>query len=159
MLKICHYTEPYALLVAELFTAAVHAIDDEVYSPLQKQAWAPEPFDETLWRSRLLPERCFLALHEQTLLGFIELDGDYIDCCYVHPQFQGQGVASALYQHIETLALQRGLERLWVDASKRAKQFFVGQGFMLLKQNQVHIRGQTLENYSMSKDLTALSGW
>lgn len=42
-----------------------------------------------------------IALIENRLVGFIALDADgHIDCAYTLPDFQGQGMASALFEHL-----------------------------------------------------------
>ncbi|MGY5451157.1 GNAT family N-acetyltransferase [Agarivorans sp. MS3-6] len=154
MITIEVYSNEYAAAVAELFTAAVHAIDSSIYSVEQQQAWAPIPIDHYQWQARLSSERCYLALMGDQLLGFIELDGNDIDCCYVHPRFQAQGVATRLYQHIEAIAKQRGYEHLRVDASIVAKPFFEKHGFTQIRENQVARAGQTLTNFTLDKPLT-----
>lgn len=41
--------QAYASEVAELFYAAVHSIDDALYSNAQRHAWAPYPIDYAKW--------------------------------------------------------------------------------------------------------------
>ncbi|WP_427982243.1 GNAT family N-acetyltransferase [Agarivorans sp.] len=153
MLSIQAYSPEYSHAVAELFTAAIHAISEQQYSAEQKLAWAPLPIDYELWRQRLRPERCYLALLNQQLAGFIELEGDYIDCFYVAPRYQGQQVGLQLYRHIEAVARQRQLPSLRVDASLAAKAFFLKQGFELVSRNQVERNGQVLSNFTLQKHL------
>lgn len=153
MLSIQAYSPNYTKAVAELFTEAVHAISEQLYSVEQKLAWAPLPINYQLWRKRLRPERCYLALDGANLLGFIELEGDYIDCFYVAPRYQGQRVGWKLYQHVESLARQQHQPRLRVDASLVAKGFFFQQGFEQVSSNQVARNGQMLTNVSLQKPL------
>ncbi|MCH1925136.1 hypothetical protein L9G74_00735 [Shewanella sp. C32] len=41
--------QAYASEVVELFYAAVHSIDDALYSNAQRHAWAPYPIDYAKW--------------------------------------------------------------------------------------------------------------
>ncbi|MEE1676235.1 GNAT family N-acetyltransferase [Agarivorans aestuarii] len=150
-LSIATYSDEYCHAVADLFTQAVHAIDNALYSKEQKAAWAPLDMDYSRWQQRLKAERCFLALADKQLLGFIELEDDYIDCFYVAPQYQGQAVGRALYQHIEKIAREKKLAGLRVDASLAAKNFFAQQGFVVVSHNQLLRLGTKLENIRMFK--------
>ncbi|MCH1917921.1 GNAT family N-acetyltransferase [Shewanella sp. A3A] len=110
--------QAYATAVAELFYAAVHNIDDALYSPAQRHAWAPYPIDYAKWLQRLTFKRPWLALSEGQVVGFIELDDDgHIDCMYTAPNYQRCGIASALYAVLEQHAIALALPRLYVEAS------------------------------------------
>lgn len=150
--QIQPYNESRSIEIADLFHRSVHAVNTECYSAKQKEAWAPTPPDYTFWRERLKVKRPFMALVNDVLAGFIELEPDgHIDCMYTHPKFQGKGVASILYDYVENIAKTKGLMHLCVEASKVAKPFFEQRGFETTCQNQVQRRGVTLVNFSMQK--------
>lgn len=82
----------------------------------------------------------------------MELDADgHIDCTYTHPDFQGKGVASSLYDYLFLQAKQAGIKRLYVEASLIAKPFFKHLGFSIIKKNEVQRNGESLVNFSMEK--------
>ncbi len=149
-MEIVNYRAEFAEPIANLFFQAVHAIDNACYSEQQKNAWAPAQIDYSKWRQRLALKQPFVALIDQQVAGFIELDSDgHIDCTYVLPKFQGQGVASALLNHLMTVAKAKGLSELYVEASIVAKPVFEKFGFILEKQNSVLRANTALTNYSM----------
>lgn len=153
-LSIQPYTPARSAEIADLFHQSVHAIDPALYTPEQQEAWAPTPPDYARWSERLALKRPFLAIVEKRLAGFIELDADgHIDCLYTHPAFQGMGVASALYAHLEAEARSRQLSRLYVEASRVARPFFERRGFSLTAENEVQRGGTKLINYRMEKTL------
>jgi putative acetyltransferase len=91
-----------------------------------------------------------VALQDARVVGFIELEPDgHIDCLYVHPAFQRQGIAGRLLQHLMQEAKKRGIAQLHVEASAVARPFFEARGFALQARNSVVRRGQTLINYRM----------
>ena len=144
------YTADRANEIADLFYKSVHAIDDSVYTKEQKEAWAPTPVDYERWAERLKKKKPFIALIEKRVVGFIELDSDgHIDRAYTHPDFQGKGVASTLYQYLLVEAKARGIERLYVEASFMAKPFFEHRGFSVVKKNELQRNGVSLVNFSM----------
>lgn len=149
-MKIQHYTQDRAVEIADLFHQSVHAIDSSVYTPEQKEVWAPTPPDYAFWEQRLNNKKPYLAIIDNQVAGFIELDCDgHIDCTYTHPNYQGQGVASALYQYVLKIARSGGLSRLYVEASLVAMPFFEKRGFVVVKKNELHRQGLTLINFDM----------
>jgi len=151
-MEIQTYSADKAREIADLFHQSVHAIASSLYSSEQKEAWAPTPVDYECWAERLKVKKPFIALIENCVVGFIELDADgHIDCTYTHPDFQGRGVASALYKHLLTEARTRNMKRLYVEASLVAKPFFEHRGFSVVKKNEVQRNGVSLVNFSMEK--------
>ena len=148
------YTAARAAEIADLFHRAVHAIDPSLYSAEQQEAWAPTPPDYAQWAQRLNETRPFMAIIAGRVVGFMELDdAGRIDCAYTHPDFQGQGVASALYRYLLAEAKRRGIGRLSVEASLAARSFFAHRGFSVVATNEVPRRGVALVNLSMVKDI------
>lgn len=154
-MNITPYTRHEADQVARLYHASIHAISSDLYTLDQLEAWAPTPPDLDFWRERLARTQPHLCWINDKLAGFIELeDGGYIDCLYTHPEYQGRGVATTLYQHAENLAIKQACETLTVDASKVAKKFFLHQGFLVHSEHQVERKEQVLVNFHMIKQLT-----
>lgn len=153
-MQIQNYTPERAVEIADLFHQSVHAIDSSVYTAAQREVWAPTPPDYTFWRERLASKKPYLAILDGQVAGFIELDDDgHIDCTYTHPDYQGRGVASALYQHIIKVAKSRKISRLYVEVSLVALPFFEKKGFVVIKKNELHRQGETLVNFDMEKRL------
>lgn len=148
------YSTNKAREVADLFYKAVHSIEPSLYSSEQKEVWAPSPIDYESWSERLNDKKPFIAIIENRVAGFIELDADgHIDCLYTHPNLQGRGVATALYKRLLEEAQFRNLKRLYVEASLIAKPFFKHRGFLVLKKNELLRNGVSLANFSMEKYL------
>jgi putative acetyltransferase len=70
---------------------------------------------------------------------------------YIHAQFQGKGVASALLSHLESVAHCLGVQDLYTEASITARSFFERRGFQLIARQIVSTRGQDFVNYRMRK--------
>ena len=154
-MKIQNYTSDYIEAITDVFYDAIHAIDDSIYTEAQKNAWAPLPRDYESWAGRLMFKRPYFAMDGQQLLGFIELDPDgYIDCMYTRPDYQRQGVGSALYEHLEGVAREKGLKHLRVEASLVARPFFESKGFAVVSENQVERKGELITNFKMERFLS-----
>jgi putative acetyltransferase len=153
-MEIVEYSSNRAKEIADLFYESVHSIDSSIYSEDQKQAWAPVPIDYIKWEVRLENKKPFLLLIKNELAGFIELESDgHIDCAYVSPKFQREGVATNLLNYVKSVAKNLGLDQLYVEASIVAKPFFSKNGFLVENKNQVSINNMVLVNYSMRMEM------
>lgn len=143
-----------ARALTDIFYNAVHATTAGHYSQQQINAWAPLPKDYALWQQRLNDKPPFVAIVDGQVVGFITLEADgHIDLTYVHQNYQRRGIASALYQHLEQQARQRGITKLYVEASELARPLFEKQGFRLVRRNQVCRNNIQLVNWSMEKSI------
>lgn len=150
-MEIRNYQTADYVEIAELFHGSVHGIDTAVYSQQQLDAWSPTPIDYDHWKQRLDQKKPFIAVQDDTILGFIELEDDgHIDCLYVHKDHQRQGVAQQLYRHLYLAAKSKGINKLYVEASELAKPFFEFHGFETISENTVTMKNhQTIINYNM----------
>ena len=149
MLKISTYKPEYKKEIAELFTRSIHETCAKDYSKAQLEAWASLDIDYDSWGKRLDKTQPFLAFVGDSLAGFVEFYDDYIDCFYINPSYQKQGVGRALLNHIFDLAKNKKIDKIRVDASITAKPFFEKFGFIELKRNIVKRKNQELINFSM----------
>jgi putative acetyltransferase len=58
-----------------------------------------------------------------------------------------------LYDTVETAARERGIARLYTEASELARRFFERKGFTVKERRDMVLRGVDIHNYSMFKDL------
>ncbi|MNH31533.1 putative N-acetyltransferase YafP [compost metagenome] len=75
----------------------------------------------------------------------------YLDRLYVHKDFQGQGIASALVDLLEADAKKLGLTHISTDASLTARPFFERKGYQIMQTQTVERQGISLTNVSMVK--------
>lgn len=149
-MEIIEYLSSKATEITDLFYESVHAIDSSIYSDEQKRAWARKPIDYDIWKKRLEHKKPYLCMIKNEIAGFIELESDgHIDCAYVSPRFQRQGVATKLLDHVIIVAKNLGLKQLYVEASIVAKPLFEKKGFLAENENRVIRHNTVLINYSM----------
>ena len=149
-MEIRSYNESDAMDIADLFHGSVHAIENELYTQAEKEAWAPTPPDYEVWKARLKVKQPFVGMKEGVIVGFIELDSDgHIDCLYVHKNYQGLGIGSELLEHLIHVGRDNGLSSFYTEASKSAEPIFKKYGFIRKSTNEIDLRGQVLINYNM----------
>lgn len=136
-----------------LFFDTVHTVNARDYTPEQLDAWAPAEPDRDSW-ARLDHQMCFVVECQKALVGFISLDRDgLIDFLFVHKDFQGKGIASALLKQAERLARKRGMASLHTESSITARNFFEKNGFIVSAENKKTVRGVEFLNFKMEKPL------
>ncbi len=149
---------PYRVEDAEpllkLFRRSVRIGAADHYTPAQLVAWAPDDLALDAFAQRRADKPCWVAQIGGELAGFIDLKPDgHIDMLYVSADRQRQGVASRLFVVVEEVALGRRMPRLFTEASKAARPFFEAQGFSVVAEQEVEVRGERLTNYRMEKRL------
>ncbi len=139
-----------------LFYETVHTVNRRDYSETEVNAWAPSPesVDRKAWDGSLKAHDTWVAQGaDGSLLGFADLDGDYLDRLYVHKDFQGKGVAAALLDALEKSAWENHVRELKTHASITARPFFEKRGYRVEQEQQVVRRGVLLTNFVMKKAL------
>jgi len=137
----------------QLFFDTVHTVNIRDYSPEQLDAWAPAEHDRDVW-ARLDQQFCYVIECQKMLVGFVSITHDgVLDFLYVHKDFQGKGIATALLKQVERLARKKGITRLRAETSITACGFFEKNGFVMLGENKKIVRGQEMLNYIVEKPL------
>ena len=136
--------------LAALFYQTVHTVNAAHYTPAQLDAWAPAGGpDLAAWDESFRAHLTLIAELDGKLAGFGDMDTacGYLDRLYVHKDFQGRGVATALCGALE----QAAAGPVTTHASVTARPFFARRGYRVLRAQQVERRGVRLANYAMEK--------
>ncbi len=136
--------------MAELFRESIRAVCSKDYNETQIKAWSDR------WVRLLLRDAWFrqmysiIAVEQDIILGFGNISAEgYLDLLYVHKDYQGQGIATAICDELE--AQISGI--ITVDASITARFFFEGRGYHLLKENTVDVDGVVMTNFTLCKEV------
>ena len=141
--------------LAELYRGTIHAVNSRDYNAEQVAVWAgrSQRLDSLLKR---IEEQYFLVAEEDGLLtgfGSITATG-FLDMLFVHKDHQGQGIANALVDMLESYAVRNDALLLSADVSITARPFFEKKGFEVVQEQQVEVDGVLLTNFKMRKDLS-----
>lgn len=137
--------------IAQLFYDTVHTVNARDYSQEQVQAWAAGRIDREEWNRSLLEHRSIVAVKGREIVGFGDIDSTgYLDRLYVHKAYQGQGIATAICDRLES-AIAEG--HILVHASLSARPFFEKRGYQVSKEQQVERGGVLLTNFQMEKKI------
>lgn len=134
--------------LADLFYQTVHTVNARDYSPSQLDAWADGHADLAAWDRSLSRHHTLVAVLDGRIVGFADMaDNGYLDRLYVHKDYQGQGIATALCDALEQ-AVPGPYE---THASLTARPFFAHRGYQVVKEQQVERKGILLTNFVMRK--------
>lgn len=138
--------------IADLFSDTIHRVNCRDYTPEQIRVWAAA-------RDRLAGNPDFflslytiVAVKRGKIAGYGNIDDTgYLDHLYIHSDFQGQGIATAICQELERYAFSQHAPKITVHASITARPFFEKRGYQVLREQQVERQGVLLTNYKMEK--------
>ena len=160
--------------MALLFCETICSVNACDYSPDQICAWSAR------WRSLLERDADFRATHTVVavpkcpghdpgvgqgrtgapdglpdgLVGFGNINRTgYLDLLYVHKDWQGRGIATALCDELEHFAREAGAGEATTHASITARPFFERRGYAAMHAQTVVLEGVELTNFAMAKPL------
>ena len=134
--------------LADLFYHTVHTVNTKDYTEEQVNAWATGQVDLEAWDRSFREHYTVIAEENGLLVGFGDIDQTgYLDRLYVHKDFQGRGIATALCNRLE----QAVAGSIVTHVSLTARPFFEKRGYTVLREQQVERRGVWLTNYVMEK--------
>lgn len=134
--------------LAELFYNTVHTVNAADYNNEQLNAWATGHVDLEAWNKSLLEHYSIVAVDNGIIVGFGDIDQTgYLDRLYVHADYQGRGIATAICNKLE----QSVSGKIVTHASVTAKPFFEKRGYKVIKEQSVERHGVFLTNFVMEK--------
>ena len=92
----------------------------------------------------------FVAIEKSNIIGSITLIKDYIGTVFVNPDYHCKGIGTKLMETIENLAKVRKIEKLRLNSSINAVDFYEKLGYKKGEQSQNEEYGVT---YEMKKTL------
>ena len=135
--------------LAELFYDTVHSINAKDYTEEQLNVWATGIVDLQEWNHSFLEHKTVIVTANNKIVGFGDIDkSGYLDRLFVHKDYQGQGIASAICDKLECSVTGN---LITTHASITAKAFFQHRGYRVILEQEVIRQGITLKNYVMEK--------
>ncbi len=134
--------------LAELFYHTVHTVNGKDYTKEQLDVWATGTVDLEKWNQSFEEHYSLVAVDDDMIIGFGDIDKTgYLDRLFVHSDYQGKGIATAICDQLE----QAVQGRVVTHASITARPFFEKRGYKVVKEQQVERQGNFLINFVMEK--------
>lgn len=141
-----------------LYQDTVRNVNSRDYLPEQIEAWLSASFEEEAWNRRFLESRTLVAEKQGKILGFANMgEKGFLDCLYVHKDFQGQGIGGKLLRELECSAADEE-NGFFTFASLTARSFFENCGYQVVCENFAERSGVLLKNFRMEKSRSQMEG-
>jgi putative acetyltransferase len=148
------YLPADATVLRDLFAGSVDELMQDDYDDDQRAAWVSIAEDEDAFADRLREQLTLVVEVDGEHLGFASIkDNTELDMLYVHPDYVGQGIGSALTEALEKLARKRGAKTLSVNSSDTAQMFFEERGYTPTRRTTLTVDGELLASILMVKNL------
>ena len=148
-MQLRKYTPSDCAQLAELFYQTVHSVNAKDDTKEQLDAWATGEVDLQAWDASFRAHKTIVAVKNGEIVGFGDMDETgYLDRLYVHKDYQGQGIASAICDELERFASEKTIT---THASITARPFFLHRGYRVVRKQEVIRRGVALTNFVMKK--------
>lgn len=154
MIKIRKAFAEDADTVRELFRDTIVSVNRKDYDDEQIRVWSDGSKDKDAWVRKISEQNFFVAQNGAKTVGFSSItDEGYIDFMFTHKDHQKQGIASVMLEHLETVAKENHLEKVWAHVSITARCFFTRRGFEITKQFVTECNGVKFDDCIMTKYL------
>ena len=121
--------------MSQLFYNTVHSVNVKDYTEEQLNAWATGSVDLQEWSHSFLKHKTVVAVEDDEIVGFGDIDqSGYLDRLYVHMNYQGMGIASAICNELECAVIG---DLITTHASITAKPFFEHRGYKVVLEQEV----------------------
>ncbi|RBL89605.1 GNAT family N-acetyltransferase [Chitinophaga flava] len=135
----------------DLYQQTIRTVNSRDYNALQIAAWSGRGDRLSSLENKINTQHFFIAETPDkviTGLASLEDDGEF-DMMFVHKDYQRQGIATLLANHIIQTAKELGIPLLTAYVSITARLFFEKIRFRVVQEQSVNIDGVELTNYQM----------
>lgn len=138
--------------IARLFYDTVHTVNAKDYTEEQLNVWATGNLNIDEWDKSFMEHYTIVAVDDDIIVGFGDMDSSgYLDRLYVHKDYQGRGIATAICDMLEK---EVNTTEITVHASITARPFFEKRGYKVVREQNVERSNVCLKNYIMKMALT-----
>lgn len=137
----------------ELFRNTVQTVNARDYTAEEVADWASCADRPEHWEELLASLHFIIAIDvEDRIVGFTSIRNDgYLHSMFIHKDHQGEGIATALLQRIETYAREHGIHDIISEVSITARPFFEHRGYTVEREQRAQANRLQLTNYVMRK--------
>lgn len=138
-----------------LFRSTVLNVNIKDYTKEEVEDWASCGDDIKHWKEILFNNQFIGAFDKQdNLIGYSSMNKrGYMHSMFVHPDWQGKGVATQLLFEVEKIAKQHKVKEITSEVSKTARLFFEHKGYVVECEQKQQANRLKLTNYKMKKVL------
>ena len=146
-------TKKDQLYLKKLYFDSIISIDEKIYSPEQKRAWASQAWDNKYFNLSLQEGKGWLIEEKEKIIAFASrYPKNRIALLYCKGDSQRKGCGTELLQKLENEAIKEGLTCLTTEASLISYKLFLKNSWKIIRKEKIIIKNITFERYKMIKN-------
>ena len=146
-------TEKDQLYLKKLYFDSIISIDEKIYSPEQKRAWASQAWDNKYFNLSLQEGKGWLIEEKERIIAFASrYPNNRIALLYCKRDSQRKGCGTELLQKLENEAIKEGLHCLSTEASLISYKLFLKNNWEIIRKEKIIIKNIIFERYKMIKN-------
>ena len=146
-------TKKDQLYLKKLYFDSIISIDEKIYSPEQKRAWASQAWDNKYFNLSLQEGKGWLIEEKEKIIAFASrYPKNRIALLYCKGDSQRKGCGTELLQKLEKEAIKEGLHCLSTEASLISYKLFLKNNWKIIRKEKIIIKNIIFERYKMIKN-------
>ena len=147
-------TKKDQLDLKKLYFDSIASIDEKIYTPEQKRAWASQAWDNKNFNLSLNEGNGWLINEKEKIIAFASrYPNDRIALLYCKGNLQRRGYGTKLLQKLEEEAIKEGINCLSTEASLISYKLFLKNNWEIIRKEKIIIKNIIFERYKMIKIL------
>ena len=141
------------IYLKKLYFDSIISIDEKIYSPEQKRAWASQAWDNKYFNLSLQEGKGWLIEEKEKIIAFASrYPKDRIALLYCKGDSQRKGCGTELLQKLENEAIKEGLTCLTTEASLISYKLFLKNNWEIIRKEKIIIKNIIFERFKMIKN-------
>ena len=146
-------TKKDQLYLKKLYFDSIISIDEKIYSPEQKRAWASQAWDNKYFNLSLQEGKGWLIEEKEKIIAFASrYPKNRIALLYCKGDSQRKGYGTELLQKLENEAIKEGLHCLSTEASLISYKLFLKNNWEMIRKEKIIIKNIIFERFKMIKN-------
>ena len=146
-------TKKDQLYLKKLYFDSIISIDEKIYSPEQKRAWASQAWDNKYFNLSLQEGKGWLIEEKEKIIAFASrYPKNRIALLYCKGDSQRKGCGTELLQKLENEAIKEGLTCLTTEASLISYKLFLKNNWEIIRKEKIIIKNIIFERFKMFKN-------
>jgi len=146
-------TKKDQLYLKKLYFDSIISIDEKIYSPEQKRAWASQAWDNKYFNLSLQEGKGWLIEEKEKIIAFASrYPKNRIALLYCKGDSQRKGYGTELLQKLENEAIKEGLHCLSTEASLISYKLFLKNNWEIIRKEKIIIKNIIFERFKMIKN-------
>ncbi|WP_025741841.1 GNAT family N-acetyltransferase [Aquimarina pacifica] len=153
-LEISRATEMDLPLMQRLFYQTVTSYGSAIFTKSEIKFYSRLATNKVYWINKFKKDFIYNAKLNGEIVGSFSMDQKgTIDYVFVHMNYHGQGIATNLYESLESVAKKANIPTLTTQINILTRAFFEKRGFKIIKNETKVVGGQEIVSYSGVKNI------